>query len=446
MESKQSNKRPPAAVFVPRTMGVFILLIVILSFTAGALGRELALTLTGAVFLAVWVYCLFMTLFLALIHRRRARRVSIRISPREIAAGEQAEIIYTEDEWAQNSAASGALIAPNGKSGSMRPFFQLPGILVRCRLLLAARDGRRIRHDFRPCRPGGESFTVPWRGAYFSACDEFAVFDALGFFRFAFRIPQAGGARLLASPRAADEPLPVAARSGESNLRPEFSFQRTDNLIDHRPYVPGDDPRRINWKLFGHGGELFVREGEREPPPHANIYIVVDGEYDRLLYSAEAGRRGVDLLCENALAAALAFADSGMNVLIGCGAETGSKAVCHHGNTPAELASALAWPAALPLTTTELPPASEDRGILVFALPRASAETSALDRFLRDCANSNAGRKQAQSIELIFLYAGRTENGGTAPSGELAAAAETCAALYNRRPGVRAREHSLNSI
>ena len=123
--------------FIPRPMGIFILLIIILAFIAGALRQEWALMLAGAVFLALWVYCLILTLLLALIHSRRARRAFIRVSPREVAAGDQTEAAYSEGETA----------APQGR------IIQLPGILVRCRLLLATKDGRRIQYDLTPLFP-----------------------------------------------------------------------------------------------------------------------------------------------------------------------------------------------------------------------------------------------------------------------------------------------------
>jgi hypothetical protein len=176
--------------------------------------------LTGAVFLALWVYCLVMTLFLALIHNRRARRAFIRITPREVAAGNGlaanglatmsglTEAVYSEGEGA----------AFRGK------ILQLPGVLVRCRLLLSTKDGRRIQYDFNPsldkgADPAPHFFTVKRRGAYFGLADELAVFDILGFFRFVFRLPVENNARLLASPQAADESPAVNARAGESTLK-----------------------------------------------------------------------------------------------------------------------------------------------------------------------------------------------------------------------------------
>jgi hypothetical protein len=403
-------------------MGLLILLVIVIAFTAAALRQEAGLALTGAVFFLPWFYSLVMTLVLALIHNRRVRRVFIRISPRETTAGGQAEAVYSEGD-------TGVFV---GK------ILQLPGILVRCRVLLATKDGRRIRHDFNPHVSASAElphfFRVEKRGAYFSAYDEFAVFDVFGFFRFAFLLSSVSNARLLASPQAAEEPVSVHARAGESNRQPEFSFQRTDNLIDHRPYIPGDDPRRINWKLYGHGGGLFVREGEREPPPHSNIVIMADCEYDPSLYDRAEARQGVDVLCENALAAAHACLELGMDVLIGY---TGSGV---RDNSEVSLllpaknaasggaASSLAWPAALPLSASlELPATPEDYSMLILALPRSASDT-ALDRFLKNTEARRIGKNSV--VDLIFFCDSNNER---------LTAAETCCTLYRQRPGVTAR-------
>ena len=421
---KPTNAR---VIFLPRPMGIFVLLIIMLALAAGAVRQEWALILTGAVFLALWAYCLVMTLLLALIHTRRVRRAFIRITPREVTAA-----ATVGSSFAAHSAAHGLAEAvySEGEGAAFKgKILQLPGVLVRCRLLLAAKDGRRIQYDFNPAETDPHFFNVEKRGAYFSTHDEFAVFDILGFFRFTFRLPVENNARLLASPRAVDEPQSVNARAGESTLKPEFTIQRTDNLIDHRPYVPGDDPRRINWKLYGHGGGLFVREGEYEPPPQSKLVILVDTEYDRLLYRLPQARRGIDLLCENALAAALACVESGMDVLTGyCGGVI-QGAIHNEIHSAAELATALAWPAASPLSASlHLPAVPDGCGILILALPRSSAETSAIDRFL----NSSSSRP----VELLFLC---DASGDTVAYTERLAAAEVCAALYNQRPGIRAR-------
>jgi uncharacterized protein (DUF58 family) len=397
-------------------MGLLILLVIIVAFTAAALRQEAGPALTGAVFFLPWFYSLVMTLILASVHNRRARRAFIRVSPREIIVGGQAEAVYSE----------GDTVVSVGR------ILQLPGILVRCRVLLVTKDGRRISHDFNPndSEDSGKLphfFRVEKRGAYFSAYDEFAVFDVFGFFRFTYLLSAGSNARLLASPNAAQESLAVHARAGESNQQPEFSFQRTDNLIDHRPYIPGDDPRRINWKLYGHGGGLFVREGEREPPPHSNIVIMADCEYDPSLYDRDEARLGVDVLCENALAAAQACLESGMDVLITYTSDAADRSDIPL-LLPAKQASSLAWPAALPLSAAlELPAAPEDYSILILALPRSASDTS-LDRFLKNTAARRAGKNNV--VDLIFFCDNNKER---------YTAAETCCTLYRQRPGITAR-------
>ena len=199
--------------------------------------------------------------------------------------------------------------------------------------------------------------------------------------------------------------------------------------------MPGDDPRRINWKLYGHGGELFIREGEREPPPHSNIIILINTQYDAL-YTAKTARHAVDLLCENALA--IAADGKERDAQIGFTGQTGKT-----GNTltPAELGFFLARPWAIPASPparvrkqktfpANLPSVPDERGILILAMPRTYAESSALDRFLSNNAN--------RAMELVFIY-GADENESTVTYTERAEAAEICAALYNNRPGVRAQ-------
>ena len=263
-------------------MGLCVFLIIVLAFAAGHLRNELALTLSGAVFSAVWCYCLVTTAILALVHHGRVGDLFVRFSPRQIVAGGMAEPVFSA--------------AGKGKKGRKK-FFRLPAVLVRYFLYLNTKDGRKLLHVFDPDFPAGSnvpaaghalpagndtpgsgsipggrggavpSFRVPLRGAWYSAWDELSIFDSLGFFRFSFRIPQGGNPRLLSCPRAAEEPPSLPIRSGGEARRTEPHYRRSDNLIDHRPYIPGDDPRRINWKLYSHGGDLLIREGEQEPPP-----------------------------------------------------------------------------------------------------------------------------------------------------------------------------------
>jgi len=410
MEIKQAKLK---AVFMPQTMGIFILLIIALSFAAGTVRREMVLTLTGSVFLAIWIYCLVMTLALAIIHRRRAGKISIRFSPEKIICTEQTQVIFSESRLSSGT-------QPAGK------FFQLPGILIRCRVIISTKDSRRLTYDFKPdsVQP---HFFADRRGAYYSSYDEFAIFDILGFFRFTFRIPVLlSAARLLVGPQVSSDPIPIRAKGGKSERQEIHVYERTDNLVDHRPYVPGDDPRRINWKLFSHGGELFIRQGEPQPPPFSNITMFIDTQYDSL-YTLKTAADAVDLLCENALAI-VNNTGKEKNIQIGF---TGQSIKNSSLLTQAELGFFLAYPSAWGHDTIVDLPAlpAEDSGILILALPRVAAQSSALDRFLAN----NTGRTSG-TIELIFIFGSKDR----VTYDNMAAAAETCVSFYNKR-GVRTR-------
>jgi uncharacterized protein (DUF58 family) len=385
-------------------MGLFVMVIILLAFAAGHLRNELALTLLAAVFLTIVAYCFAAVFLLALLYRGRLSSISAGVVTKTVTAGKEGEFRFT----------------------AKRRFFRLPGVLARYELRLETRDGRMIRHIFDPGRAAAGAvkiFAVKERGAYYGPCDVFAVFDTPGFFRLPFPVPQGEEPRLLALPLPAEEAAALPIRSGGEEQRSEPHYRRTDDLTDHRPYIPGDDPRRINWKLYGHAGDLFVREGEPEPPPHSRLVILLDTQTDPGLYDPEAGRRAVDLLCANALAAALEFSGRGTEVSIGY---TGGNI---RGGSASDLAQILAWPAALPLSSPPDLPALPESGaasVLILALPRASAEAAALDRFLKT-------RRPGKRVDLFFIY----EAGNAAA--DLRGAAEICAALYGRKPGVCAR-------
>ena len=57
-----------------------------------------------------------------------------------------------------------------------------------------------------------------------------------------------------------------AGRSGRRGGRVEFA--------DHRAYVPGDDPRHLDWPAYARSGRLFVKEFERKD--ELSVVLIVD--------------------------------------------------------------------------------------------------------------------------------------------------------------------------
>jgi hypothetical protein len=411
-------------------LGFFLLVITAAVLCAGNLRQELALTLVGTILLSVLIYCLVMGFAAALVCRKGALGIQVQISPRSITAGEETAVVCR----------------PGAR------FFRIPGILIRYRLCLETKDGRRVEHIFDPGLPN-LPLSIPLRGAYCSTADEFSVFDAFGIFGFFRPLYRGDEVRVLAEPRPAEEAVPVRPRSGGREQHSGPHYLRSDELIDHRPYIPGDDPRRINWKLYSHGpsNSLFIREGETQPPPRSRLLILVDTETDTQLYNAAAGRQAVDLLCTQALTMALDLGRRGMDVLTGC---TGGEI---RGGDAAELGEAMAWPAARPIPgprngparkerkgrgkllpqdspAPELPAA--DRGTCILALPRTGGGTGALDRFLsrRSAGGGTEGGAASPPCDIIFVY----PEDASLREASLREAAETCARIYGARNGVRA--------
>jgi uncharacterized protein (DUF58 family) len=396
---------------------------------AGLLRQELPLTLMGAIFLAFWGYCFAAVALSAQLCAKRAAGLSVRPLQRSVEAGKEAAFVLDF----------------TGDADPKRRFPCLPGVLLRYELNLATKDGRRLRRLIDPRRPddGEADSEAPRRGAYYGPLDYFAALDLLGLFRSALALPQDKEPRLLAMPGPAEETISLEAQAGGDSQRQSHSFQRSDNLIDHRPYVPGDDPRRINWKLYGHApsNELFVRQGETEPPPHSRLAIIIDCFADPELYNAAEGRLGIDLLCENALALALVMEGQGMNVSLGWSGGKTLEGGDGDSARQASLSMALAYPAACRDggPQQELPECPDDSALMVLALPRraVSDRPQALDRFIRKRKPALPGLTR-QFIDLAFVY-----EPGVAKGRALGEWAGSGVRLYNQMGGVHAREIRL---
>jgi hypothetical protein len=303
-------------------------------------------------------------------------------------------------------------------------------VIIRYKLKLATKDNKRLELFFARSffRRRESAFTVPFRGAYFGAADELLICDIFGFFRARRLLPHGAKARLLASPAPGGGETARTARSGGGEQREEGRVTRTDDLIEQRPYTPGDDPRRINWKLYGHAGDLFVREEDRRPPPRGRFALLLSTEARAALFPPApaaygAARRGApeaDLLCGAALAFAADCAKAGVELVIGCsGGELCAGSV-------REAAEALAFPWAQMPGEGALPRADAEKELTILALPcfgggeeRGSA---ALDRFL---AEKPAGQK----VHILFVFGDE----------RLFGPAEASAHLYGRYEGVYAR-------
>jgi uncharacterized protein (DUF58 family) len=153
-----------------------------------------------------------------------------------------------------------------------------PGFSVHLALPLAWQD-RRICSAATRAPPGSSRqvvrFRARWRGAYASTVVLVECRDILGFTAGRFSLPfreQLTVYPALRDPGAAARFMEQADESAvESRQR-----RRSEDLLEARKYYPGDDVRRLNWKVFAHLNELFVRVGEEVPPPESRLLFVLD--------------------------------------------------------------------------------------------------------------------------------------------------------------------------
>lgn len=156
------------------------------------------------------------------------------------------------------------------------PGFAVPGfsLLARIKLYWQGREPLVLKG---PLAPGlnrySLDFSVPHRGVYTSRFLEIDVFDFLGFSRSFLRIPLKESLRVY--PERFEGSLDSRASEDEKNI--EFNQNRviSDELLEVKKYYPGDDHRKLNWKIYAHTGELFVRRGEETPPPESNFCFVI---------------------------------------------------------------------------------------------------------------------------------------------------------------------------
>ncbi|MCL2477866.1 MAG: DUF58 domain-containing protein [Treponema sp.] len=378
---------------VPGTTGLFIITIAALALLAGFLRNELVLILLGTVFLVIAGFCFLALLISCLSLRRIAQNIKTEIITKQLNAGANCTLHI---------------------SGSER-FFVFPGVFARYRQTFSTLDGKTVSCIFNPRKTGNgyAEFSVPGRGAYFNAVNELMIMDAPGFFRAGINVKNDHDLAFLAVPRPSEELLTSISNSG-GEKRSEIHYRKTDNLTENRPYVPGDDPRRINWKLWGHGpeSELYVREGENAPVPHSRLLILIDTQTDPVLFKTEEAAAEIDLLCENALKAVQEWSQTEIRI-----GYTG-------GNIMPGNAASLAWPAALPLLSGDLPSSPDEAGILILAAPRLSAGNSALDKFL-------AMLPPDKKTDLVFLFSKKTKN-----ADELGKNASACTSFYRRRNNI----------
>ena len=114
------------------------------------------------------------------------------------------------------------------------------------------------------------------RGRYFYKRQYLNIRDFAGFFAVSFMQPPC-----LSVPYIVVQPVLPPQKTVFPDLRSRAvndlpSQERTHELYESRPYFPGDDPRKIHWKLYAHTNTLSIKLGAFEPPPVKRLTIYIE--------------------------------------------------------------------------------------------------------------------------------------------------------------------------
>jgi len=156
-------------------------------------------------------------------------------------------------------------------------------------------------------------FRAARRGLYRSEAANLEIQDVLGFTANLLPVPLAESLAVFPSP-SAEGPWRLLTE-GDNPAASRSTRRRSEELLEVRKYYPGDDVRRLNWKVFAHSRELFLRIGEETPPPESRLLFVLDSSENPLVprFLSDDYLDGLVDACASAMEA---LAAEGMSVLL----------------------------------------------------------------------------------------------------------------------------------
>lgn len=114
------------------------------------------------------------------------------------------------------------------------------------------------------------------RGRFFLKKEYIEISDLAGFFSFRLLKKEKSIPQLFIYPMLTEIKSFALPEILNETSAHTINLKRTDELYDSRPYFPGDDIRKINWKLYAHTQELSIKQGDFVPPPKIFFTIYVE--------------------------------------------------------------------------------------------------------------------------------------------------------------------------
>jgi uncharacterized protein (DUF58 family) len=135
-------------------------------------------------------------------------------------------------------------------------------------------DGIQLRMRHGPSQTPVR-FRASHRGVYDGAGAVLEAHDVLGLTAHRLQFPRRDRVTVYPALRPVRELLGLVEQTDEATVDSRRR-RRSEELLEARKYYPGDDVRRLNWKVFAHMDELFLRIGEEVPPPESRMLFILD--------------------------------------------------------------------------------------------------------------------------------------------------------------------------
>ena len=246
-------------IFPFTARGLLFLLVSAALFVIGVVRADLAALFWGCGFLLLSLYGFFGSHIFSLLIRRALvtgnASAEIRLPSSGVFAGEEAAAVVS----------------------TSIPAFFLPGFHLILSVDLQWKPRRQLAAQA-VLSPGRGSYSLPLqtrkRGRYSCRRLDIKVCDLLGFTSSLIRWPCED--YLVVMPQVLRREVLLLQVSGEETTDTTRRRRTSDELLEVRKYYPGDDMRRLNWKVLAHTGELFLRKGEETPPPDSRLVFIFD--------------------------------------------------------------------------------------------------------------------------------------------------------------------------
>jgi uncharacterized protein (DUF58 family) len=291
------TSRSLRSVFSFTGWGVLFSALSALILLIGVLRMELAAILWGSAFILLALYSLLANRIMQAVMRRFFEKTPDPIDFTLFATG-----VFPRSEVTAELKAE-------------MPRFAAPGMRARFEIFLHW-PGRNPLHLSCDLRGGGNrrlfDFSPSYRGRYQSREIRIVLSDLLGFTRWPVSYPLAEQLRVFPAVQPEEARRPPRLEGGQEENLGRRRW-RSEELLEVRKYFPGDDIRKVHWKVFAHTSELFLRIGEEIPPPESRFFVVLDTAPTEAV-PPRIGSDYLDVLVENCAAILMEVLSRGYQV------------------------------------------------------------------------------------------------------------------------------------